>query len=831
MLPRRYILLLIAILSCTSLHAQEDLHDYRYYKRFENTAELDRQAEIADSVATVLAQIPVARPDTRIFDYNFSFINTARRGAMFFERRTSLAGIDIVRLNRSDATRLQLDSESANGIAISGEGAGSPFGNDAYRFDSIVQRRTSVAVNFSSRNAIGGVSASTSAKLGRGWILATDLTARTGPDIHVQGVFTNTLKLNAIATKSIDSMNSVSLALFIVPNERGIRQSSSAEAFRLTGDNLYNPSWGRQNGKVRNSHVRRQITPTAIASYSGQITGSTSFLASVGISGGTSRYSTLDWFDAQTPLPDNYRYMPSYFSDGIDEEVAAAWRTDDERYTQIDFDELISRNRLAGGKSVYAMADRVEHSLRTQIYALATTRLSGRTSLYYGADLKFERARRYKQLRDMLGSEYLVDIDYFLVDDDTFGNALQNDLENPNRIARCGDRYGYNYALSEWQAMAVAGLKHTGGRLHAEIAAEVGYAGTFRHGYYRKELFADNSLGRSRSIEMAPYRLRAAVSYDLLPRHRFELAITASGEMPDADDMFLQADYNNRTIDAPTLRRTFAGEFNYILNINRLRLRTTLFASLVKDDTAVYHRYDDIAAVYTDMVVERIGRLCFGFEGELSMRWTDNFRSDVAVGVGRYTYAGNPLVTLYSDSDNSVIADRIESHVGGYAIGSAPQITAAATLSYFNSGWGANLSANYAGLRYVAPDYLRRTERVAYMASSPETFDEIVNQERLRDAFTLDLSLSKTLYLSRYDRHIYRRPGAPRFLDKYPRSRITLFLSVRNLLGDRNIVQSGYESSRLVRRSIADGYVYTPQATRYLYAYPRTYYFSVRFTF
>ncbi len=831
MLPRKYILLLVAIWSCTSLHAEEDLHDYRYYKLFEDTFALDREAEAADSLALVAAQTPVLRPDTRIFDYNFSFAGTRRRGAAHFRRTTRLAGIEVSGLSRTEAARLQLGGGSDDGIQIYGTGAGSPFGNDRYRFDTLTNRRTSVAANLSTRDYLAGVSATAAANLGHGWSIAADFALRTGRDMHVEGVFTNALSLNAVATKRIDSLHTVSMALLFEPSERGTRRASVEEAFSLTGNRLYNPAWGMQNGKVRNDNVRRNMAPTLVASWSGRLSGRTSLMLSAGATAGTSRYSSLEWFDAQTPAPDNYRYMPSYFSDGIEDDVAAAWRDNNLRYTQIDFDELVTRNRMAGGRSVYAISDRVERITRLALCARGTTTLSKRFSLGYGVELKFDRSRRYKQLRDMLGSDYLVDIDYFLVDDDTFGNALQNDLENPDRTVSRGGRYGYDYALTQRSLTAMAQLRYTASRLHAEVAVEVGSADTRRHGYYRKELFKNSSLGRSRTISMMPWRVRAAAAYELSPRHRFELAATAAAEMPEVENLFLQADYNNRTTDSPALRKSLAAEFNYILNVNKVRLRATLFASLVRDDAQVLHRYDDIAGKYADIVVERIGELRFGFEGEVDVRWTEHLRSGLAVGVGRYTYAGNPLVSIYSDNDNSRIADRVESHIGDYALGSAPQITAAATLSYFNRGWGANLAANYAGLRHVTPDFLRRTERVAYMATSPEMFDRMTAQERLRDAFTLDASLSKTLYLSRYDRHIYRRPGAPRFLDRYPRSRITLFLSVRNLLGSRNTVQSAYESSRLVRSRIADGYNYSPQATRYLYAYPRTLYFSVRFTF
>ena len=167
----------------------------------------------------------------------------------------------------------------------------------------------------------------------------------------------------------------------------------------------------------------------------------------------------------------------------------------------------------------------------------------------------------------------------------------------------------------------------------------------------------------------------------------------------------------------------------------------------------------------------------------------------------------------------------------GLSIGNTPQIVSTLGLSYYKRGWWASINANYAGLRYIEPSAVMRTYRVLATANSPERLDELKSQERLKDAFTIDISLSKTLYLNRISKKIYSTNATPRFEDKHPRSRLIFRFGVRNLLGSRDIVYNGYESSRLQRYKIADSYVYTRQASRYMYAYPRTFYASATFAF
>ena len=186
---------------------------------------------------------------------------------------------------------------------------------------------------------------------------------------------------------------------------------------------------------------------------------------------------------------------------------------------------------------------------------------------------------------------------------------------------------------------------------------------------------------------------------------------------------------------------------------------------------------------------------------------------------------------MYSDASNTLLADNIPSHTKGLSLGNAPQVAITAGLSYYNKGWWATINANYAGLRYIEPSPMMRTDRVLAVAISPEQLESLITQERLRDAFTIDLSLSKSIYLSRLSRRIYSTKAVPRFEDKHPRSRLIFRLGVRNLLGSTNFVYNAYESSRLQRYKLAGKYIYNRQDSRYLYAYPRTFFASATFAF
>ena len=813
----RYILILLFVLCYRGLSAQEfDLYDFRYYKRFDTVEELLAPAE--DSV-TVAKFVLNRKFTTHALDYNLSMVRFARRGISHHERRTSLNGVEVPFIGGSAVRALQLSREP-----------------DTYEntlcIDTLQREQTSAGFAFSSRNMPYSVSFTTAQKLAKDWSLAANITARTGRDLHVVGIFGNSLEVNAVASKSWSNKHALSMAIFAKPSMRSTRLASTAEAFKLTGNNLYNPAWGYQDDKMRSSRIRREFLPTAFIGYKGNLSERTKLNFAVSLTAGIEKYSTLDWFNAQTPAPDNYRYMPSYFNDEDDIFLAveSSWLNNDTRYTQIDFDRLIATNRLNGDEATYAISDKVKRTIEGNFRGGATTILD-KGSLSYGVDIKTANYRNYKQMRDLLGSKYIIDLDYFLLDDDTYGNSLQNNLATPDRRIEKGDRFGYDYAMRRHYISAFAAYNYSTERLNIDIAAKVGYANISRRGFYQKELFADNSLGASKHMRFSPYSLRIKAGYLIADNHFIDGSLATEAKPCDEEDLFLQSQYNNRTITNPAQLTTYNGEVRYIFQKPNISVSTTLFLSARVNDTQVRHIYDDLTGEYADVVTSRNNTLRYGLEVEAEYRFADHFRAMAAFTLGRYKYASNSLVTIYSDSSNILLADHIESHTKGLSLGNAPQVALTAGLSYYNKGWNASINANYAGLRYIEPSAAMRTDRILAMAISPEELQALTTQERLRDAFTIDLSLSKSIYLSRLNKKIYTTKAAPRFEDKHPSSRLIFRLGVRNLLGSTNFVYNAYESSRLQRYKLAGEYIYNRQASRYLYAYPRTFYASATFAF
>ncbi len=807
---REFFILIFALLGGVVAVAQEIDDDYRRYKI---DAEQIQDRIIETDTLLFYRSSHLSRDlYDEITAYRFSYVDFARRGADYTSRGIVLDGIELRPSNHSLLRRLGLTERGYAGLAHGTSHAGAMNGVDEFTTtDGVPLDAVNIGTFFSGKGYLGGVRASVSALMRKGWSATLYASARGGDDLYVEGVYNNSVDVGLRLAKSFDAGAALALVALSTIGERGLRSASTEEAFTLTGDRLYNPAWGYQAGRVRNSRTRRDAVPFVAATYTQPIGSSTRLQITAGGDYGHRRYSSLGWYDAMTPRPDNYRYMPSFYADeSVAAVVADEWRASNPDYTQVRWDDLYGQNRISSNGAVYAVDYRVERIARGQVVVDFRTELGSNLTLRYGLRGDYLSSRNYKQMVDLMGATHLDDVDYYLLDDDTYSARLRNNMLRKELAVGQGDRFSYDYDLRRRSLMATLAVDYSVVRWHITADLQVGRASIQRVGYFEKELFpASASLGRSERLKFNPYLMKASVGYAFNPRHHLRLGAMVAERLPEAQNMFLNPLYNNRTVDNPSAEHHRAAELEYKYSGTAADVVLTAYAASVSGQRETLRLYDDLSRAYCDVDISRLGSVRYGVEMATEVRFTSFLRASLTAAAGRYLYAENPLVTHYADTDNQVISSSSESYMGDCYIGGAPQLSATAELTYIDyKGWSASLGAQLAAARYVEPSVVRRTERVAIQgSSSEEIFLSFMHQRRLGDAFTIDASLSRWFNLER--------------------SRLALTLSVRNLLGTDDIVYSGYESSRIRNYRSGAQRIYTPQDDMLTYAYPRTYYVVV----
>ena len=804
---RHWLLLIFSIIFSCRAVAQQTIDDVYQYK-------IDEERLTAESISSdtlLFYRVVHNHRDLygQITDYRFSFVDYSRRGVEFYRRDVVLDGLSLSRTRLSALRRLGLAERSFAGI-FSQDGAKVGYaGSDEFSStEGIPINGGNVGLFFSGRGYLGGVRAAVHHAMSKGWSMSLYASGRLGDDLYIDGVGQNSVDAALRLSHKSSSGNTLSVVAMLQSGERGLRYGSTDEAFTLMRNRLYNPSWGYQAGEKRNSRIRRDNSPYLMLSYSADLGATTRMTLSAGGGFDSRSYSSLGWYDASSPRPDNYRYMPSYYANPV---VAAAvaeeWRTGNEKYTQIDWDELYQRNRYSARGAIYALEDRVAQNMQGEVALRFKSELSPSLSLHYALRARYLSSRNFKRMRDLLGASYHTDIDYFLLDDDTFSHKTDNDVRHPDHRIVEGDKFGYDYALFENNLSAELGLRYSVGRWELSADAVVSSERYYRKGYFEKELYAGaRSYGRSEKVKFSPYALRATLSCAIAPQHHLRLGLLHSAISPESENLFLNPQYNNRLADNLALQRHSSAEVNYSFSTSDVESSVTAFAAISTAERQIFRAYDDLSATYCDVDIMDVATLRYGVEAAARVKLTRNLFADATLAVGRYAYNNNPMVTLYSDIDNSIISSHSRSYISGCRVGGAPQVASTIGLEYMTyRGWAISCSAQVAAMRYVDASVLRRTERVARQASvSEEIYRSFLAQRRLDDVFTLDASVSRWFNIGEH--------------------RLSLTLSARNLLGRDDIVYGGYESSRIRHYKSGANHVYMPQDDILTYAYPRTFY-------
>ncbi len=806
---------LLLLLMPLSVSAQE-LTEEDYYYPYATYADLNPEPEpLVDSLFTTGRYDWIFHASQELYGevtrYALPQMTRWRGGEGFATEAITLYGMALPYDRVALLRLLSVEEREAALLSPLSDAFGTTGGVQSFTFsDELPNRPDRITVRYAERGYRLGVRGAFDRFTDRGWRVAAAMDLRTGRDARVEGVFTDALHLGGRLSRTWESGHRFALFLSLPFTMRGLRSSSTEEAYTLLDDPYYNPSWGFQAGEVRNARVRREALPYLMAAWQLPIGERTHLQLSTSAKAGIRRQSGLGWYDARSPLPDNYRNMPSYADDRASEEV---WRSGDPRYTQIDWDELIAQNRLRGGEAAYTLEDRVEEPLQIALRAAFRTKTE-RAELDYGLSVAWDRSRYYKRMRDLLGADYLTDIDQYLIDDDRYSNQLENNLRNPSRRIGEGDRFGYDYALES---------RHIGGWLRGAWQSErwwlegmfaVGEEQIERRGYYEKELFAGNqSYGRSRSIRMTTYTLKGVASYALASDQLLELTLAAGSRTPEAGQLFVQPLYNNRTVEDPAPERYYGARLRYRRTGTTLSYELSALFSMTTDGLETRRYYDDLAGVYSDLSVQGIARRAFSVEAAASWRASYRWRFTAACSWGDYRYVRDPRVTILSDVDNSVVDADAVSRMGDCRMGSVPSLAASLSARYWaGRGWSVTLTGGLATGRYVDPAALRRTDRVADQAgTTPESFAAFTEQARLADSYSVDLALFK--YIT-FDNE----------------SQLQLSLRVNNLLNAEN-VSYGYESLRSQWQGTGDHAVRMPQASRYLYDTPRSVVVSVGYCF
>ena len=808
------LIVVIAIMGCIAhAMAQSDEEDYYIYKFYEEEQER-YNASLFDSeiyAPTLLPHAGAIPEISPIGEAGMRSVMNNPRGVLRSEERYMVGHLNINYTTSTALLSLGLKRQRYPGIShaiVSGSTAPTitfDLGHKSQRPHSGHYLRT----EFSGLNYLVGINHRSTYRLSKGgverdedWLLAHSARIRVGRDIYVDGVYTNAADVALYATRSW-SDNTLHLIASLPWSERGSRRATTQEAITLLNNPLYNPSWGYQAGKMRNANIATTLRPEVVAVWHRELGDNTQLSMAANLSYNMGGYTKLTNLKAPNPAPDNYRYLPSYFEDeAVHNDVTNSWINNNIRYTQIDWDNLYHTNFLQhDGHSIYLVDNSHINTLRGAITANAEHRIAGIT-LHLGMTLDYTSSHEFKSVEDLLGGSHILNLDYANEDDSSYAATPHNNLRDGDRPIYEGDHYAHDYRLTRYLGEIYGTIDMKFGQTSLAASLHVATELTQRRGYYEKSLFpGKGSYGKSPSIATYPYRLNLAWNHHL-GKHNISASAMLLTRSPEVKDIFLQAQYNNRTVDNPRCSNSFTFETSYSFIGKRFSATATAYITANSHQTKVVHYYDDVAKSMADGVVTNIATINAGIEASAKAQWTRSLSSTVILTASQHRYTRNADVAIFSDVDNTILA-KSTSHIKGLHT-STPEVTLYGDVEYRPTDtWLLRIAARYWGVRYTEASLMRRSAHILDITPSNEELTALMHQERLDDAVMVDLVATKSFRLKNS-------------------TLLMIQFSANNLLGNKAIYRS-YEQNRVLLTATDSHTHITPFANMVQYAYPRTF--------
>lgn len=633
-----------------------------------------------------------------------------------------------------------------------------------------------------------------------GWAIAANLTYRWANKGYVEGTFYNSLSYFLAIQKRWTNGHSLSLSTWGNPTERASQGASTDEVYWLANNYLYNPYWGYQNGKIRNSRVVNDFAPSALLTWDWDIAKDTKLTTS--LFGKYSKYKStkLNYNNAENPQPDYWKNLPSSYYEVWGDEANrnakshAAFLEWNEAYNywtaakenrQVKWDRLYWANQQAaktGSDALYYVQAKHNDNFVMSLASTLTTKLSKNQTWNIGAVLGRNQGGHYQTMEDLLGANSFHNINTYAVGYyPKSSDAVQYDLntmgaDRTGRLVGKGDKFGYDYDILIHKALVWTNYLANMGRFHLMVAGKVGGTDMQRQGYMRNGLFPENSYGKSGHAKFLDGGGKASITWDAGLGNIVSVGAGYEWRAPTARTAFASPEMNNDFVLNLKNQQVFSSELGYQYQNAWVHANINAYYNRMNHVTEWQNFYFDNINSFSYVSMTGIEKEAYGVE--LGARFKLASYLDLTT-LGTWSEAkniNNAKVRYLNSTEAKYVDETVYNK--GMREGGTPLTAASLGLSFHQGGWFVDLNGNYYDRIYLfySPSYRYESALPQETSNENEGYYNVPEQAKGKGGFMLDGSIGKSIRLKK--------------------GQLNLNLMITNILNNRRIVTGGYEQSR-----------------------------------
>lgn len=539
-----------------------------------------------------------------------------------------------------------------------------------------------------------------------GWALAVSGAYRWSHEGRNEGTFYNSGAVFLSAEKFFNPHHSMNIVAYCAPTERANSSALTQETVDLTSI-YYNPYWGYQNGKKRNSRIVHTYDPTLLLNYDWKISEGQTFKVGLGTHYSMYSNSALTFYNAPDPRPDYYRNLPSFqlggwkldVNDGqyypdqnetnmnVYYELQDMWRTNPPQLNWDMFYDANASNNInnPNGMAKYMLERRHNNLFETALNATYENKTYEHLRVVAGVEAKYTKGKHYKTIDDLMGANQWYDIDPFsdrdiadLAEDVGMSQAdvalvRINDLNNVDADGNAktvgkGEKFGYHYDLD---IKKIAAFAHNawdfnnlefyyGLKLTYTDFQRIGYMNNGRAWYLSQQIGEEvSSYGKGNVHRFFDPALKLGAVYKFDGHHRLAVNGLFETRAPLASKYYISQRTLDRSIDVfydrfPTYgssilrayglsEKNISYDLSYIVTYPRLRGRVSVYRTHSLDGIESNGYYNDEYRTFINHVMYDVDKIYQGAELGVSYKLNSSFTLSGVVAFNEAHYTNNPI--------------------------------------------------------------------------------------------------------------------------------------------------------------------------------------------
>ena len=625
--------------------------------------------------------------------------------------------------------------------------------------------------------------------LKNGWAYTLSTGRRWGNEGFVNGTFYDSNSFFIAVEKKLNNKHSLNLTAIYAPNRRGKSSPNTQEVFDIKGIK-YNEYWGYQNGIKRNARIKEVIEPILILSHSWKPSAKTSINTNIGYQFGKQGNSRLDYGgtdkvvannqtsyagNGSNPSPSYYQKLPSFFLRYQPKRIEDAYWAQQkfQEDGQLNWNRLYaanSSNTTNGGNAIYTLYEDRNDDTQLTLNTILNTELSEHITLNTAVNYKNLSSKNFANVLDLLGANGYLDIDSFADELNSNPESAQNNVNHPDRIAKIGDTFKYNYTLFVTSLNGYVQAQFKYAKADFYLAGNYTNTNYQREGLYKNGSFIDNSFGKGEKLHFMSFGAKGGLTYKITGRH----FVTVNGgyrtKAPSLRNTYSNARENHAIVRDITEEKIASVDASYVLRSPKINARLTGYYTAISDANEISFFYADGIggdnSAFVQETLQGISKKHLGGELGVEFQVSPTIKIKGVAAVGEYTYANNPNLYLTTEPSKQAtetgfingFKDFGKSNLKNYKIAGGPQQAYSIGFEYRDPKyWWFGITTNYFSNAYADISPLTRTKNfytdydgLPFNDYNQEKAKTLLQQEQFKDYFLVNAVGGKSWKINQY---------------------------------------------------------------------------------